>query len=56
MYHRILVPTDGSELSRKAVHSAIELAARLGGELMALYVAHRHPVLTHAKVPVLVLR
>ena len=44
MYQRILVPTDGSELSRKAVSSAIDLAARLGSELIALYVAHRYPM------------
>ncbi len=44
MYQRILVPTDGSELSRKAVHSAIALAARLGSELVALYVSQRYPV------------
>ncbi|MFC5499378.1 universal stress protein [Caenimonas terrae] len=44
MYQRILVPTDGSELSGKAVRTAITLAARLGSELVALYVAPRYPV------------
>jgi len=44
MYQRILVPTDGSELSEKAVRSAIDLAARLGSELFVLYVAPRYPM------------
>ena len=44
MYKRILVPTDGSELSGKAVRSAIDLAARLGSELFVVYVAPRYPV------------
>jgi nucleotide-binding universal stress UspA family protein len=44
MYQRILVPTDGSQLSAKAVHHAISLAARLGSGLVALYVAPRYPV------------
>ena len=43
MYHRILVPTDGSELSGKAVDSAIEHAAALGCELVALYVVPVYP-------------
>ncbi|RYF13665.1 MAG: universal stress protein, partial [Comamonadaceae bacterium] len=30
MYQRILVPTDGSALSKKAVKNAVELAATLG--------------------------
>ncbi|MBI5277190.1 MAG: universal stress protein [Burkholderiales bacterium] len=38
MYQRILVPTDGSPLSKKAVKSAIGLAASLGSELVALHV------------------
>ena len=44
MYKRILVATDGSDLSRTAVHSAIELAAAVGAELVALYVVPRYPV------------
>ncbi|MDB5742006.1 MAG: UspA domain protein [Polaromonas sp.] len=44
MYQRILVATDGSELSSTAVHSAIELAAAIGAELVALYVVARYPV------------
>ena len=44
MYRRILVATDGSTLSKKAVKSAIELAGAVGAELVALYVVPRYPV------------
>ena len=44
MYQRILVATDGSALSRKAVRSSIELAAATDAELVALYVVPRYPV------------
>ncbi|MFD1710619.1 universal stress protein [Ottowia sp. GY511] len=43
MYKRILVATDGSKLSTKAVNSAIDLAAALGAELVALKVIPRYP-------------
>lgn len=43
MYHRILVPTDGSALSNKAVDAAIEQAAGSGAELVALYVVPHDP-------------
>lgn len=43
MYKRILVATDGSQLSRKAVDDAIDLAAALGAELIALKVVPRYP-------------
>lgn len=43
MYQRILVATDGSTLSKKAVASAIELAKALGAELVALKVIARYP-------------
>lgn len=44
MYQRILVATDGSTLSKKAVRNAIDLAAAVGAELVALYVVPRYPV------------
>lgn len=44
MYRKILVATDGSTLSKKAVRSAIELAGALQAELVALYVVPRYPV------------
>ena len=43
MYTRILVTTDGSNLSKKAVTSAIQLAATCGAELIALKVVPRYP-------------
>lgn len=43
MYQKILVATDGSTLSKKAVSSAIELAALSGATLVALKVVPRYP-------------
>lgn len=44
MYKRILVPTDGSPLSRKAARAAIGLAAGMGAEVVALHVVPRYPL------------
>jgi nucleotide-binding universal stress UspA family protein len=44
MYKRILVATDGSALSRKATRSAIDLAAAVGAELVAVNVVPRYPL------------
>ncbi len=44
MYQRILVTTDGSALSKKAVRSAIDLAAAIGANLVVLNVVPRYPV------------
>ncbi|MFC5523807.1 universal stress protein [Polaromonas jejuensis] len=44
MYQRILIATDGSNLSRKAVTSGIKLAALTGAEVVALKVIPRYPV------------
>lgn len=44
MYRKILVATDGSPLSKKAVRSAISLAGALSAELVALYVVPRYPI------------
>ena len=43
MYQRILVTTDGTALSKKAVTSAIALAQLCGAELVALKVVPRYP-------------
>ncbi|HMN21874.1 MAG TPA: universal stress protein [Ottowia sp.] len=43
MYKRILVSTDGSELSGKAVNHAIALAAQCGAELVAMTVVPHYP-------------
>jgi nucleotide-binding universal stress UspA family protein len=44
MYQRILVATDGTALSKKAVKAAVDLAALCGAELVALKVVPRYPV------------
>jgi nucleotide-binding universal stress UspA family protein len=38
MYRSILIPTDGSELSAKAIHQGAELAKALGARVTGLYV------------------
>jgi len=43
MFQRILVATDGSSLSKKAVASAIALAAQHSAELVAVTVVPRYP-------------
>jgi len=44
MYQRILVATDGATHSEKAVAGAIDLAAALGAELVALHVVPNYAV------------
>ncbi len=44
MYKKILVATDGSPLSKKAVAAAVGLAASLGAQLVALKVTPRYPM------------
>ena len=43
MYQRVLVPTDATPLSRKAVTHALALAAEQGAELVVLNVMPRYP-------------
>ena len=43
MYRKILVATDGSSLSKKAVNQAIALAQLMGAELVAFKVVPRYP-------------
>ncbi|MBL0943977.1 MAG: universal stress protein [Hydrogenophaga sp.] len=43
MYKRILVATDGSKLSQKAVDHALSLADMTGAEVVALKVVPRYP-------------
>jgi nucleotide-binding universal stress UspA family protein len=43
MYERILICTDGSALSQKAVHAGIVLAAALQAEIVAYTVIPPHP-------------
>ncbi len=43
MYQKILVATDGSELSQKAIDSALGLAAKLGAAVVAVKVVPPYP-------------
>ena len=46
MLSKILVPTDGSELSNKAVQGAVEAAKKLNARLVGLTVTAPYPVTT----------
>jgi nucleotide-binding universal stress UspA family protein len=43
MYKRLLIATDGSDVTQKAVQAAIELARATGGELFAISVKEPFP-------------
>jgi nucleotide-binding universal stress UspA family protein len=43
MFERILVPTDGSELSTKAIEKAVDLARILGSKVYGLTVQEPYP-------------
>ena len=43
MYHRILIPTDGSDITRKALQTAIGLCKLTGAELAVLSVKDPFP-------------
>ena len=43
MYQRILVPTDGSDVTAKAVQTAIDLAKSSGGQLVTISVKEPFP-------------
>lgn len=43
MFQKILVPTDGSELSDKAVRLAIDVASRMKGSIVGLCVSQPYP-------------
>jgi nucleotide-binding universal stress UspA family protein len=43
MFKRILVPTDGSEITAKAVQTAIDLAKSQGGQVLAISVKEPFP-------------
>ncbi len=43
-YRHILVPTDGSEISERAVEQAVSLAAALGARLLLLHVQVSFPI------------
>ena len=43
-YSHLLVPSDGSELSRRAIEQAVQLAARLGARITFLHVLANIPI------------
>src|SRR4051812_11639524 len=43
MFKSILVPTDGSAHSARAIDSALELAGQVGGKIIVLCVAQSYP-------------
>lgn len=43
MFDKVLVPTDGSDFSNKAVEAAIEYCRRMGSPMTVLYVMPRSP-------------
>ena len=57
MYRHILLPTDGSELSQRAIRSGVRFAKSLGGSVSGLLLGSETVhVLSHCKIPVLVYR
>jgi len=46
MYKRILLPTDGSEASRRAVQAGVEFARGIGAEIVGLHVTPPFHLLT----------
>ena len=46
MYKRILLPTDGSETSRRAVQAGVEFARGIGAEIVGLHVTPPFHLLT----------
>lgn len=53
MYHKILVPTDGSPLSQQAAAAAVEFARAVGADIVAVSVAQPYPMIAAEAVVVL---
>ena len=47
MYQHILIPTDGSDLSKQAIHKAVELAKNLGAKVTFFHAAPDYPSTSH---------
>jgi nucleotide-binding universal stress UspA family protein len=53
MFKRILIPTDGSELSRKAVNAGIEFAKEIKAKVVGFYAAEQYPMIVYGEyIPV----
>lgn len=44
MFKHILIPTDGTELSEKAIRAGVELAGQIGARVTGFYAAEEYPV------------
>ena len=49
MYRHILLPTDGSALSKKAVRAGIAFARRIGAKVTGFYSPEQYEVLTYGE-------
>ena len=49
MFNMILVPTDGSSLSDKAIQAAVEFAKMTGGKIVSISVAEPYPYMSLAE-------
>jgi len=54
MYKKILVPTDGSDLSGQAVAAAIDFARQCGASIVALSTAEPYPIMPSAEGALLI--
>ena len=52
MFQHILIPTDGSELSRKAVAGALDFAKTLGARLTAYTCLEEYPYTPFSEIVV----
>lgn len=52
MYRHILIPTDGSDLAKKAINSAVALAKGVGAKITGLYAVPEYIPPVDAMVPV----
>jgi len=44
MFKHVLIPTDGTELSEKAIRAGVELASQIGARVTGFYAAEEYPV------------
>jgi nucleotide-binding universal stress UspA family protein len=53
MFTRILIPTDGSELSRRAVKAGIEFAKQINAKVVGFYATETYPIMVYGEyIPV----
>jgi nucleotide-binding universal stress UspA family protein len=53
MFTRILIPTDGSELSRRAIKAGIEFAKQINAKVVGFYATETYPIMVYGEyIPV----